>query len=66
MLNYRVFEANVVLKSFKNKMVDRFDSVALLHGLHMEAEERDLIRCGAALCIKRGISVKGSHCKYQQ
>jgi hypothetical protein len=66
MLNYRVFEAHVVLKSFKNKMIDKFDSVALLHGLHVEAEERDLIRCGAGLCFKRGISVKGSHCKYLQ
>lgn len=64
MLNYRVFEAHLVLKSFKNKMIDKFDSVALLHGLHVEAEERDLIRCGAGLCFKRGISVKGSICKY--
>ena len=65
MLNYRVFEAHLVLKSFKNKMIDKFDSVELLHGLHVEAEERDLIRCGAGLCFKRGISVKGSHCKCQ-
>jgi hypothetical protein len=66
MLNYRVFEAQVVLKSFKSKMIDKFDSVALLHGLNVEAEERDLIRCGVGLCFKRGISVKGSHCKYLQ
>lgn len=64
MLNYRVCEAYLVLKSFKNKMIDKFDSVALLHGLHVEAEERDLIRCGAGLCFKRGVSVKGSHCTY--
>ncbi len=64
MMNYRVFEANVVLKSFRNKMIDKFDSVSLLHGLHVEAEERDLIRCGASLCFKRVINVKGSQCKY--
>lgn len=64
MLNYRVFEAHVVLKSFKNKMIDKFDSVELLHSLHAQAEERDLIRCGAGLCFRRAITVKGSHCKY--
>lgn len=63
MLNYRVFEANLILKSFKSRMIDKFDSLALLQGLRAEAEERDLLLCGASLCFRRGISVKGSHCK---
>ena len=63
MLNYRTFRARVVLKSFANRFIDKFDSVTLLNGLHMEAEERDLIPCGESLCFKRGVNVKGSHCK---
>jgi len=63
MLNYRVFEAILILKSFKSRMIDKFDSLALLQGLRAEAEDRDLIPCGASLCFRRGISVKGSHCK---
>lgn len=63
MLNYRTFRARVVLKSFGNRLIDKFDSGTLLNGLHMEAEERDLIPCGTSLCFKRGVNVKGSHCK---
>jgi hypothetical protein len=63
MLNYRVFEANLILKSYKNKMIDKFDSLTLLQGLRAEAEECDLIQCGASLCFRRGINVKGSQCK---
>ena len=66
MLNYRVFEANLFLKSFKSRMIDKFDSLALLQGLRAEAEERDLIQCGASLCFRRGINVKGSQCKCEK
>lgn len=52
-----------MLKSFGNRLIDKFDSGTLLNGLHMEAEERDLIPCGTSLCFKRGVNVKGSHCK---
>lgn len=63
MLNYRIFEANVVLKSYKNNMIDRFDSKTLLDGLRDEADERDLVRCGEGFCFRRGISIKGCHCE---
>ena len=63
MLNYRLFEANLILKSFHSRIIDKFDSLALLQGLRAEAEERDLLQCGASLCFRRGISVKGTRCK---
>ena len=62
-LNFRVFEAHLVLKSYKDPMIDKYDSVALLNRLHIESIERDLVRCGASICFKKGISVKGSFCK---
>lgn len=52
-----------MLKSYKDRLVDMFDSTALFHRMYVEAETRDMIRCGAALCFKQGISVKGCHCK---
>jgi hypothetical protein len=63
MLDYRVFEANLILKSYNDRMINKFDSLSLLQGLGVEARERGLIQCGAGLCFRRGISVKGSHCK---
>ena len=64
MLNYRAFEADIVLKSYRDRLIDMFDSSALFERLCKEAEERDLIDCGCGLYFKRGISVKGCHCKF--
>jgi hypothetical protein len=52
-----------VLRSYRDRMIDMFDSATLFLRLHLEADSRDMIRCGAGLFFKRGISVKGCHCK---
>jgi hypothetical protein len=39
-----------------------FDASALFERLCVEAEDREMLRCGNALGLKP-ISVKGSHCK---
>ena len=64
-LNYRAFEATILLKSYRDRCIDMFDSQALFQRLREEADDRDMLRCGAGLCFKRGISVRGSHCESQ-
>ena len=64
MLNYRAFEADIVLKSYRDRLIDMFDASTLFKRLCVEAEERDLIDCGTGLYFKRNISVKGCHCKF--
>lgn len=66
MLNYRAFEATIVLQSYRDKLIDMFDSKALIQRLYLEADKREMIRCGAGLCFTRGLSVKGSHCEFEQ
>ena len=61
-LNYRAFEATIVLKSYNDRLIDMFDAVTLFERLCIEAEDREMLCCGNALCLKP-ISVKGSHCK---
>lgn len=63
-LNYRVFEATVILKNYKDKFISKFNGQELFQRLYAEAEEREMIRCEQGLCFKKGISVRGSHCKY--
>ena len=64
-LNYRAFEATIVLKSYNDRLIDMFETGALFERLCIEAEDRDTLSCGNALCLKQ-ISVKGSHCKFDQ
>ena len=61
-LNFRVFEATVVLKSYKDRLIDMFDANILFTRLCIEAENREMLKCGNALCLKP-ISVKGSQCE---
>ena len=61
-LNYRAFEATIVLKSYHDRLIDMFDASSLFERLCVEAEDREMLRCGDALCLKT-ISVEGSHCK---
>lgn len=61
-LNYRAFEATIVLKSYNDRLIDMFDASALFERLCVEAEDREMLKCGNALGLKP-ISVKGSHCK---
>lgn len=64
MLNYRAFSATIVLKSYRNRLIDLYDATALFQRLELEADARELLRCGNSLCFKKSIvSVKGSHCK---
>ena len=63
MLNYRAFEADIVLKSYCARLIDMFDTTTLYKRLCVEAEQRDLIDCSSGLYFKRNISVKGCHCK---
>jgi hypothetical protein len=63
LLNYRAFEATIVLKSFRDRLIDMFDSKTLFTRLTLEAEKREMLKCGNALCFKKPISVKGSHCE---
>ena len=61
-LNYRAFEATIVLKSYKDRLINMFDPSTLIDRLFVEAEDREMLKCGDALCLKP-FSVKGSHCK---
>lgn len=61
-LNYRAFEATVVLKSYNDRLINMFDAGTLFKRLHVEAEDREMLRCGNSLCLKP-ISLNGSHCK---
>jgi hypothetical protein len=63
LLNYRAFEATIVLKSYRDRLIDMFDSKTLFKRLTLEAEKREMLKCGNALCFKKPISVKGSHCE---
>lgn len=66
MLNYRAFEATIKLKSYRDRLIDMFDATALFERLYFEADERDVVQCGVGLCFKKGISVRGCHCKFRQ
>ena len=61
-LNYRAFEATIVLQSYNDRLIDMFDANILFERLCFEAEDREMLRCGDCLCLKP-ISVKGSHCE---
>lgn len=65
MLNYRAFEATIVLKSYRDRLIDMFDATTLFERLYYEAGDHDMIPCGDGLCFKKGISVRGCHCKSQ-
>jgi hypothetical protein len=65
MLNYRAFKATIVLKSYRDRLINLYDANALFQRLDLNAADRELLRCGDSLCFKKSIiSVKGSHCKW--
>jgi hypothetical protein len=66
MLNYRAFEATIVLKSYRDRLINMFDSNMLFERLCSVSEEREMVECGEGLCFKKGISVKGCHCKSRE
>jgi hypothetical protein len=64
MHNYDVFEATLVLDSYKNKFIDLFDAHTLFHSLLSDAASFNLQRCGSAgLCFKQEINIRGCRCK---
>ena len=63
-MNYRAFEGTIVLESYDDKTIDRFDASKLYQRLRLEADSHDILICGDdALCFKKSVSVKGSHSK---
>lgn len=66
MLNYRAFEATIVLRSYRDRLINMFDATALFERLYSEADVRDVVQCGVGLCFKKGISVRGCHCKFRR
>ena len=62
-LNYRAFEATIILKSYKDRLIDVFDAPALFDRMYEDADEGEMLRCGEGIAFKKGISIKGCHCK---
>lgn len=65
MLNYRAFTATIVLKSYRDSLIDMFDSKTLFRRLARDTEVHELIHCGDLVCFKRNITVKGTLSKYR-
>jgi len=61
-LNYRVFQANVILKSYHDTKINMFDSSSLFSKLTHFAEDRDMSPFIGALYFKRPIVVKDTYC----
>lgn len=64
LLNYRVFEANVVLKSYNDRFIDMFGADALFMQLSKESNSREIALFAGGLCFRRWITTKGCHGKY--
>jgi hypothetical protein len=62
-LNYRAFEATIILRSYRDRLIDLFDGKSLFERLYDDADDRDMLRCGEGIAFKKGISMKGCHCK---
>lgn len=62
-LNYRAFEATIVLKSYNDRLINMFETETLFERLCIEAEDRETLSCVNALSLKP-ISIKGSQCKF--
>ena len=63
MLNYRVFEANVVLKSYNDRFINMFSANALFMQLRKESASREIALFDGGLCFRRWITTKGCHGK---
>lgn len=62
-LNYRAFTGTIVLKSYRDQMIDMFDGSKLFQRMSSESKSYDMICCGDLLCFKRNIYVKGTRSK---
>lgn len=65
-LNYRAFQANVVLSSYENRLINFFTAPALYEWLYSHVEDRNLIKCGTdGLFFKKEVIVEnGVNGKY--
>jgi hypothetical protein len=60
--NYKAFEATITLKSYRNRLIDKYDAPALFAWLMSNTKNRGLIPCGAdGMCFKREVIVRGTH-----
>jgi hypothetical protein len=60
--NYKAFEATIKLKSYRNRLIDKYDAPALFGWLMSNTKNRGLISCGAdGMCFKREVIVRGTH-----
>jgi hypothetical protein len=59
-LNYRAFTGMVILKSYRDELIDMFDAPRLFQRLSSESNFHDMICCGDLLCFKRNINIKGT------
>ncbi|CAB9512295.1 seizure threshold 2 [Seminavis robusta] len=55
-LNYRVFEADIVLASYENRLINFYDSYVHYEWLRAHAADRSLVLCGSdGLCFKKEV-----------
>jgi hypothetical protein len=60
--NYKAFEATIKLKSYRNRLIDKYDAPALFEWLMSNTKNRGLIPCGTdGMCFKREVIVRGTH-----
>jgi len=60
MQNYRAFEGTIVLKSYRDELIDMFDAFKLFGRMSIDPSLHDMICCGEMLCFKKNIYVKGT------
>jgi hypothetical protein len=59
--SYKCYEATIVLKSYGDKLIDKYDGPTLFGWLLSHAKERDLLHCGpGGLCFKQEIVARGT------
>lgn len=60
--NYKAFEATINLKSYRNRLIDKYDAPSLFGWLMSNTKNQGLIPCGAdGMCFKREVIVRGTH-----
>jgi hypothetical protein len=59
--NYKCYEANIILRSYKNKLIDQYDGPTLFNWLSANFQKRKLLNCGTGLCFTREIVVRITH-----
>jgi hypothetical protein len=59
--NYKAFETNIILKSYRNRLIDMHEGPLLFQWLVSHSKERNVILTGpGGLCFKREVIVQGT------